>query len=148
MRTYYHLSYPSNRESIFRNGLRTGSKSFGNVSYENKLFLFSDREDMPWRVVGGDVQDLWEVKIPDDVEVEHDTVAYEDGHKTSWKISCPVPPENIRYIKSLPHPDEYCFFGADGLVLVVSSGPIFPLEPAEPFTVFKGSWDDLLLLFG
>lgn len=138
MRTFYHLGCPYSRESIYRNGLKPGTRTGGTIEYENRLFLFSDRNDLPWNVVGGDVKDLWEVKIPEGVEVEVDSIAFEDGHKTSWKTGWHVPPENIRYIKSLPHPDEYQFGLDEGLVICRENGvPLFELEPAEPFHLYR-----------
>lgn len=133
MRTYYHLGSPYRRESIYRNGLKPRTKTTGTIKFRNKLFLFSDLNEMPWGVVCGEVRDLWEVKIPDRVKVMTDEIALSDGHGSSWMTGWHVPPENLRYLASLPHPNEYQYWDEERLVIVRFDGvEIFPLEPAEP----------------
>lgn len=116
MRTFYHLSFPCNRDSITNHGLKTKTRSGKDrpIRYNKKLFLFSDLNDMPWTVVYGIERDLWEVKIPDGVKVEQDMVAYEDGHRSSWMTGYSVPPENVKFLKCLPNPYEYPFREVDG----------------------------------
>ena len=111
MRTFYHLTHTSKRNSILEKGLLPRSKKeFGQsgIGYMKKVFLFSDLDDIPFSFVGGNgAVDIWEVKIPERAKVTKDPFAELDGHHTSWMVGRKIPPSDIRRIKTLWHPLEY-----------------------------------------
>ena len=109
MRTLYHLGYSSRRESLHREGIRTSSKDLTgypdcNIKYENKLFLFSDLNDIPFHFCKSAEVDIWEVKVPEGIEMEKDPFAEQDGHQSSFMVGVCIPPENIRLIETRRNP--------------------------------------------
>lgn len=111
MRTFYHITHTSKRQSILEKGLLPKSKKGSGISgigYRNKVFLFSDLNDIPFTFIGGNgAVDIWEVKVPEKAKVQKDPFAEMDGHKTSWMVSRKIPPSDLKRIKTQWHPIEY-----------------------------------------
>lgn len=108
----YHLSYSGFRQSILSEGLKLSSCQYEdagdgeqgaecNMSYQNKLFLYADRENPPMWYVQAYELDVWEVKVPDGVAVEKDPFASE--HSKCFMVGSAIPPENIRLVETVPN---------------------------------------------
>ncbi len=111
MRTFYHITHSFKRKSILEHGLLPKSRKHKPdriISYRNKVFLFSDLNDIPFYFIGGnDAVDIWEVKVPEKAKVVKDPFAEMDGHHTSWMLGRKIPPSDLRRIRTQWHPIEY-----------------------------------------
>lgn len=120
MRTFYHISRSTSRQSILKHGLLLKSKrgytldwpggEIKRKGYRNKIFLFRDKDKASYGYVSHNgAMDLWEVKVPDDVRVKQDPfVVQEDWTDTNCcMIGKAIPPENLKLISVKWHPLEY-----------------------------------------
>lgn len=120
MRTFYHISRSTSRQSILKHGLLPKSKrgytldwpggEIKRKGYRNKIFLFRDKDKASYGYVSHNgAMDLWEVKVPDDVRVKQDPfVVQENWTDTNCcMIGKAIPPENLKLISVKWHPLEY-----------------------------------------
>lgn len=120
MRTFYHISRSTSRQSILKHGLLPKSKrgytldwpggAIKRKGYRNKIFLFRDKDKASYGYVSHNgAMDLWEVKVPDDVRVKQDPfVVQENWTDTNCcMVGKAIPPENLKLISVKWHPLEY-----------------------------------------
>lgn len=101
LKTLYHLSPISERESILKNGLDYFSYFGDEVRYKTRLFLFRDLNNPPFNFVSFSSFDIWTVKISAGTMIFKDIRAYKAGFKNCFYIKKGVSKENISLIKTI-----------------------------------------------